>query len=534
MTFFVIVIIIMRLILLALGLFPAYITKVIFDDILPSMQIPKLSKVLVYGTLVMLGTSLFEYLHSFLQQSFSIKMVKQSRRFFINALLNKKFSSMNEISAGDIIYRGNQDLNKVLNTIITNFIEIPLNVIYLISLIVILMKINVTLTGISLSLLVMKTIMNSYFSKRYYIIQNDQKAMEASLLDTTKRIVDRFLFIKLNRLFDSESEYYLKKVDSYLSSSKKVSLFRALVGSLSSFIGNITQFLIILFGAYFISKDFLTMGLFLSFINIVQKAGAPMEYFNSLPFVVKDFKSSYERVYPLIIYAPDKLEIISSDRNEIILECRNVTLKMGNRTILYNYNLEVKKGERVAIIGKSGAGKSTFCRMLAGIYDYDGEIWAYPDHKITNKLFAFILDECSLFNGSLRENLFYDLVDGPNIKSDKDVYQLLQIFGLDHQMQQGLDSEIHLNKLSHGEKQRLEIIRVLINQPQIIILDEATSGLDKETEEIVWNVIREQCINSAIIYISHNRDIIRDGDRIINFSADDESTYQLNLDIKAV
>jgi ABC-type bacteriocin/lantibiotic exporter with double-glycine peptidase domain len=344
-----------------------------------------------------------------------------------------------------------------------------------------------------------------------------QKSLDADTLNYLKRILDRFLFIKLNRLAYIEKENYLNGINKNIVATNKLTMFQTVVSIISSYIGNLSQMSILIAGAFFIHNETLTLGVFISFTNLIQKLNEPINYLNSIPFMWKDLLSSYSRVIPLLTNESFNIERIEEIKQpNIIIQCRNVSLSYENRKILKDFNYSIKEKQNMAIIGKSGIGKSSFCKMLAGILEYDGEIIINKNKDNNVPLFGFIIDQCSLFDGTLGENLLYGK-ENNNITFEE-ISEILKYLEIDY-FTAGLETNLWVNKLSHGEKQRLEIARILIQKPQIIILDEATSGMDNMTENKVWNLIRDRCKNSTIIYITHNLSIIREEDIVLDFNS---------------
>ena len=197
----------------------------------------------------------------------------------------------------------------------------------------------------------------------------------------------------------------------------------------------------------------------------------------------------------------------------------------GKIDVLKNINLEIKAGEKVAIIGQTGSGKSTLAQILIGLYPISlGNIY-YNNHEIreigydkVRENVGFVLQSPLMFNNTLRFNLtlgkFYD---------DEKIYQVLKVAQL-YDFVNGLENRLNTvigkngTKLSGGQKQRLSIARVLLDNPKIIIFDESTSSLDNETENKLLKALESYIEDKTVITIAHRRTSIEKSDRVIDLS----------------
>jgi len=208
------------------------------------------------------------------------------------------------------------------------------------------------------------------------------------------------------------------------------------------------------------------------------------------------------------------------------IRLKNVSFSYNkSEKVLDNINLEIKEGEKVAIIGETGSGKSTLAQILIGLYPIDeGEIF-YNEveikdigYKTVRENVGFVIQSPMMFNNSLRFNLTL----GKNY-SDKQIYKALkiaQLYDFVMGLEKGLDTVVGKNgtKLSGGQKQRLSIARVLLDNPKVIIFDESTSSLDNRTEDRLLEALDSYISDKTVITIAHRRNSIEKADRIIDLS----------------
>jgi ATP-binding cassette subfamily C protein len=191
--------------------------------------------------------------------------------------------------------------------------------------------------------------------------------------------------------------------------------------------------------------------------------------------------------------------------------------------VLENINMEIKEGEKVAIVGETGSGKSTLAQILIGLYPIDsGEIFYNGveirdiGYKTVRESVGFVIQSPLMFNNTLRFNLTL----GRNY-SDEQIYEVLkiaQLYNFVTGLKNGLDTVVGKNgtKLSGGQKQRLSIARVLLDNPKVIIFDESTSSLDNETEDKLLSALEKYIGERTVITIAHRKNSIEKADRIIN------------------
>ena len=265
----------------------------------------------------------------------------------------------------------------------------------------------------------------------------------------------------------------------------------------------------------------MTIGLLIAFNQLCQSLVSPASYFSSLIHHYKNLVSSYERIQEImdctVSDSKTKSENIKNQPNLAVL-CEHLKFKIGNNRVINDLNLKVNHMEKIAIIGESGSGKSTFCKLLAGLYEYEGKIFIEEENNNKSINLSFMLDESSLFRGTLSENLMYG-IDGKEVTRRR-IMEVFNKVKLDYftKYLDNADLIIDKNTLSKGEKQRLELARIMLIKPNLIILDEPTSGLDEYTEEIVWRNFRDECSKSTIIYTTHKREIIHLSDRLFKMT----------------
>jgi len=287
----------------------------------------------------------------------------------------------------------------------------------------------------------------------------------------------------------------------------------------------------LLFGTFFVIRGELSYGEFVAFILLSNVLLGPIQKINavieSYPKGIAGFKRYTEIMdtEPDIADAPDAVH--ADLEGEI--HYRNVTFGYeGNERVLKNINLTVRAGETVAIVGPSGAGKTTLCSLLPRFYELEeGSILidGYDTRELTleslRSQIGIVQQDVFLFSGTIRENIAYGKLDA----TDEEIMEAARRSQLDEFIStqpQGLDTVIGERgvKLSGGQKQRLAISRIFLKNPPILILDEATSALDTETERAIQESLTELSKDRTTLVIAHRLATIKNADRIMVVTKD--------------
>ena len=270
----------------------------------------------------------------------------------------------------------------------------------------------------------------------------------------------------------------------------------------------------------------LTMGSIVALIALIENAYTPIAIFNVLYVQYKLDKASYKRFEEFLDLKDDNQlrngNAIYTDIGEISI--KNLSFQYEERKIIDDLSLFIKRGQKIAFVGESGSGKSTVIKILLGLLKYNqGEI-CLGDMELSgiclNNLYdkvSYISQDVPVFDGTIKENLVFE----KNVSKEQmlDALSEVQLSHLVENLAEGLDTEIGEKGtcLSGGEKQRLAFARLWFENPELVILDEATSAMDNLTEEIVMKSVMQKMKDKTVIAIAHRLNSIAGFDRIILF-----------------
>ena len=270
----------------------------------------------------------------------------------------------------------------------------------------------------------------------------------------------------------------------------------------------------------------LTVGSIVALIALIENAYTPIAIFNVLYVQYKLDKASYKRFEEFLDLKDDNQlrngNAINTDIGEIAI--KNLSFQYEERKIIDDLSLFIKRGQKIAFVGESGSGKSTVIKILLGLLKYnqgeiclgDMELSGICLHNLYDKV-SYISQDVPVFDGTIKENLVFE----KNVSKEQilDALSEVQLSHLVENLAEGLDTEIGEKGtcLSGGEKQRLAFARLWFENPELVILDEATSAMDNLTEEIVMKSVMQKMKDKTVIAIAHRLNSIAGFDRIILF-----------------
>ena len=366
----------------------------------------------------------------------------------------------------------------------------------------------------------------------------------AGILNIIKETLNNIKIIKIFNLENTENKNFIKENNKYFNLIFNQSKLSHLLTPINETIGLIVGILLIWFGGISVLEDgTMKSEDFIKFILLLFAMLQPIRKLANVNVLFQNGIAAAERVFT-IFDNEDKIEEsntpvkIDSFKKSINFKNVNFKYENNNNTILEDINFEIVKGQTIAIVGKSGAGKTTLTDLLPRFYDpTEGDIFVDSLNlkdialKDLRNLFGIVTQNVILFNDTIRNNI----IQGNENASDADITKAIKSSNLEDlidKLDHGLDTYIGENgvKLSGGEKQRLSIARALIKNPDILILDEATASLDSESEKKVHAAIDNIIIDRTVIIIAHrlstivnaNKILVMDNGKIINVGSHDE------------
>ncbi|WP_185860652.1 ABC transporter ATP-binding protein [Blattabacterium cuenoti] len=484
----------------------------------------------IFIILLFLIRNIFRYLAEYFLIGIKTSIIRNIRNNFHKKILSLPIIFFSNKRNGDLISRLSNDVNEIEVTIISslaNLISSPIMVIFHL-LTLFFMNYKLTLVGfLFLPLMgVFLSIIGNSLKKDAIGAQNQLgklfSVVEESLNST--KIINIFnAENKMQKNFEQVSEY-----QKILSS--RVNRKKELASPMSEFFGSITMILIIWYGGkLFLEKKGMGPEILFPFIGLFFQIISPAKNLvNSISNIQKG-RAAAERIVEILntkCRSNEKIRHKSIFRFENEILFRNVSFSYNKLILIPNLSFSLKKGKTVVLIGRSGSGKSTIANLLANFYDVtsgeitvDGTNMKYLKIKDYRKLLGIVTQEPVLFNDSVFNNITLGTEKNISINSVIKAAKIANAHCFIEKLPKGYDTIIGYNgnKLSLGQKQRISIARAVFKDPPIIILDEATSFLDTESEITVQQSLSKMMKNRTSLVIAHklSSSVIQNADHII-------------------
>ena len=337
--------------------------------------------------------------------------------------------------------------------------------------------------------------------------------------------------IRVAKSFTNEN-YEMEKFDvgncEFKEARESAFKYMAEFSSGITFFSNMLNLLVISVGGIFVYKKIINMGDLVAYLLFVNFFLQPIRRLTEFTQQYQDGMTGFERFMEIMNIEPDIVDkegAINLENVKGKIEFKDVSFSYNNgqKTILSNINLTIDPGETIALVGPSGAGKTTLCHLIPRFYETDeGEI-TIDDIEIKNiklkslrKNIGLVQQDVFLFTGTIKENIFYGNPDA----TDEEIVEAAKMASIHEfimSLPNGYDTYIGEKgvKLSGGQKQRISIARVFLKNPPILILDEATSSLDNETEIAIQESLEKLSHGRTTIIIAHRLSTIKNADEIV-------------------
>lgn len=514
------------LVITLLGVLGAFYFQIIIDDIL-SAGIAKTLHLLSIGVILLklfsvalsvMRTQLLVYLSQKLDIALLLGYYDHVLKLPMNFFGTRK--------VGEIISRF-QDASSIRDAISNATLTVMIDTIMAIAGGLILFFKNKVLFAIAFLMVILYAVLVLVFNKPYRKANEKQMEDNAQL---TAYLVESLNGIQTVKAFNGEQTVQTEtefKFVRLLKSIFKLACISNAQEGLKTFVEAVGGVVILWVGAYSVLQGNMTIGSLVSFNALLIYFLDPIKNLINLQPALQTAMVASDRLGEILDLELEKTEAeqrkVSPSSLKGDISIQNVSFRYGTRQlVLENFSMQIKKGERIAIVGESGAGKTTIAKLLLHLYPYEtGTItvadYALPDIRLERlrEKVAYIPQETFLFSGTIMENLTFGM-ENPNMEEVMQCARMAQIHEFVNALP--LRYETHLDEngsnLSGGQRQRIAIARAMLKKPDILILDEATSNLDAVTERAIQETIHTYSEGMTTIIIAHRLSTIRRCDRI--------------------
>ena len=500
----------------------------IVDIISPKMNMNKIKNITILLACLYIVSALFSYIEGLSMIRVANRYAKKLRTSISEKINKLPLKFFDHSLSGDILSTVTNDVDTIAQSLNNSLSTLVASITLFIGSIIMMFVTNY--------IMAITAIVSSFigFILMFIILNKSQKYFTARQKELGKLngyIEEVYSGLSVIRTCNAKEETikeFDKLNDKLYDCNRKSQFLSGLMGPIMGFIGNFSYVAVCIVGALLVSKDMISFGTIVAFILYIRLFTNPLSQIAQAMTSLQSTAAASERVFSLL----EEEEMSSEEDITKKLDKYNVkgniefkNVKFGyddDKIIINDFTAKVKAGEKIAIVGPTGAGKTTMVNLLMKFYDInDGDILidgtSIKDIKRSNvhSLFTMVLQDTWLFNGTIRENIIYN---NKHI-SNKMVEDVCKVVGVDHfikTLPNGYDSVISDNdSVSSGQRQLLTIARGMISDSPFLILDEATSNVDTRTEELVQKAMDKLMENKTSFIIAHRLSTIKNADLIL-------------------
>ena len=472
-------------------------------------------------------SALFSFFQTFITSDISQRVSYNLRKEISQKINKMPLKYFDKNTNGEVLSRITNDVDSIsqnLNQILSQVITAGTT---LVGVLVMMLSISFTMTIFSLLILPLSGILIGV------IVKNSQKYFKSQqqyLGNINGYIEEIYAGHNIVKSFNREEitiNEFNKLNDNLYESAWKSQFLSSIMMPLMGFVGNLGYVMVTILGGYLTIKKSIEVGDILSFTQYIRSFNQPIAQTAQIANIMQATAAAAERVFEFLA-EEEELEDTKNPVNtkDIKGEVSFENVNFGydeDKTIINDFSINIKPGQKVAIVGPTGAGKTTIVKLLMRFYEINSGKIKIDGHDINDftrndlrKMFGMVLQDTWLFSGSLMENIRYGNLDA----TDEEVIKASKLAHIDHfinTLPDGYDMKINeeANNISQGQKQLLTIARAILSNPKMLILDEATSSVDTRTEVLIQKAMENLMKDRTSFIIAHRLSTIKDADIIL-------------------
>ncbi|CAM2362739.1 ABC transporter ATP-binding protein [Listeria seeligeri] len=505
-------------------------TTEIFKGVMTSEGIDndKIFNILMLVLVLYLGSSLFSFIQQYVMSSVAQRTVYDMRKDLKAKMARLPLKYYDTRSNGDILSRSVNDMDNIANTLQQSLTQAITAIVQMIGVLIMMLTISWQITLIVLVTVPISIILVAIIAGRSQRYFGAQQRNLGILNDTVEETYGGQTIIKA---FGQEKKTLVKfdeVNEDYYKAAKKAQFISGIMMPVMQFVGNLGYVGVCVAGGIFVTNGTLQVGDIQSFTQYVQLFTQPISSVANIANIIQSTIASAERVFEMMDEEEEKDEIpaninqVAGEENSIVFD----HVKFGytpDKPLMTDLNIHVEEGQMVAIVGPTGAGKTTIINLLMRFYDVDGgsiRMKGIDTRDMTKdavrEKFGMVLQDTWLFNGTIADNIAY----GREGATKEEVIGAAKAAYADdfiRRLPNGYDTVLNEegSNISQGQKQLLTIARAILSDPSILILDEATSSVDTRTELNIQLAMGNLMEGRTSFVIAHRLSTIRDADLIL-------------------
>lgn len=493
----------------------------------------KIGKILLFLLALYICSAIFSYIQGIITTNISQKLAYRLRKEVSKKINKLPMKFYDNKTHGEILSVITNDIDTLSQNLNIEATQVISSVATIIGILIMMFSIDWIMTLVALLTLPLSIVIIAFIMKKS---QGYFKSQQDYLADVNGEVEEMFSNQSVIRVFNAENkmiskfEYDNNKLADVAWKSNFVS---GLMHPIMNFVGNLGYVVIAILGSYFAIIGRITVGNIQSFIQYTKNFTNPIAQIAQISNMLQSMVAASERVFEFLDEEEEKeknKEFIPTNKIEGSVEFKNVKFGYNQDKIIINdFSAKVKPGQKIAIVGPTGAGKTTIVKLLMRFYDLNSGKILVDGHNINDYrkedirgLFGMVLQDTWLFNGTIMENIRYGRLEA----TDDEVIEACKMAHVHHFIQTLPDGyNMILNEettnISGGQKQLLTIARAILADPKILILDEATSSVDTRTEILIQKAMDKLMEGRTSFIIAHRLSTIKNADLILVMDSGD-------------
>ncbi|MDL4887065.1 ABC transporter ATP-binding protein [Enterococcus hirae] len=487
----------------------------------------KIAQIIATVIVMYLISAVFNFLQQFIMTRVSQRTVYELRHDLEAKMNRVPISYYDTHTNGDIMSRAINDMDNIASTLQQNLTQFVTSAVTLIGVIVMMLSISWQLTLVALLMIPLSLIVVMIIAPKSQVFFADQQKSLGLLNNQVEETYGGHTIVKTFNHTAKDQEVFEEENDKLYAAGWKAQFISAIIMPLMNFVKNLGYVFVAVLGGVKVANGNMTLGDVQAFLQYTTQFSHPITQLASLMNTIQSTVASAERVFEVL----DEEEM--SDKKSGLPVEENTPYKVRFENVQFGYtkdqllmtdfNLDVKPGEMVAIVGPTGAGKTTLINLLERFYDVSGGSIRY-DGVDTRDLsrdnlraqFSMVLQDTWLFTGSIYDNIKY----GNDDATDEQVIEAAKAAHVDdfvRKLPEGYQTVLNedASNISQGQRQLITIARAFLANPDVLILDEATSSVDTRTEILIQKAMNRLLENRTSFVVAHRLSTIRDADNII-------------------
>ena len=485
--------------------------------------IPVFTQVIILSVIVMI----LQWVMNLINNKITYYVVRDLRNDAIQKIETLPLSYIDSHSQGDIVSRIIADADQFADGLLMGFTQAFSGVVTIIGTLIFMIRMSLSITFVVVLLTPLSLFVASFISKKtfnMFKLQSETRGEQTAFID---EMISNEKVVKAFSREEQTIEKFASMNEDLKNASLKAIFFSSLTNPMTRFVYNVIYAFVALFGAIGVISGNMSIGILTCMLSYVNQYTKP---FNEITGVITELQNAFaciERIFELLNAKSeplDKFDAVCLDDLEGNIEIKDVFFSYNKeKKLIEDFNLSVKKGQKVAIVGPTGAGKSTIINLLMRYYDTDKGIISVDGYDIKDiqreslrSNYGMVLQETWLRNGTIRDNICLG-------KPDASEEEILRAAKSSHahsfirRLENGYDTIISDDggSLSQGQKQLLCIARIMLLLPPMLILDEATSSIDTRTEKKIQSAFNMLMEGKTSFIIAHRLSTIKNADTIL-------------------